>query len=109
MTARLVLLLTLAALAHGTINAQQAAEQPQPPPGQPRFRAGANLVRVDAYVTLDGVAVKDLTAQDFEVLEDNVPQRVESFQLVQPRGQAPANVVREPNTVAESREMAREK
>jgi VWFA-related protein len=88
---------------------QQPTEPPQgQPPQQPRFRAGANLVRVDAYVTVDGVPVKDLAAEDFEVLEDNVPQRIESFQLVQPRGQAPANVVREPNTVAESREMARD-
>ena len=26
----------------------------------PRFRAGANLVRVDAYVSKDGVAITDL-------------------------------------------------
>lgn len=80
----------------------------QPEPAQPRFRGGANLVRVDAYVTADGVAVKDLKAEDFEVLEDNVSQRIESFELVQPRGPGPANAVREPNTVAEAREMARD-
>jgi VWFA-related protein len=90
-----------------------ARQQPVAPPTaepatQPRFRAGANLVRVDAYVMADGVAVKDLTIEDFEVLEDNVPQRLESFQLVQPRGPAPPHERREPNTVAESREMARE-
>ena len=33
----------------------------------PRFRAGASLVRVDAYPTLKGQAVTDLTAADFEV------------------------------------------
>jgi VWFA-related protein len=106
MKPRLLVLAALAALTGGTIGAQQA-EQPAPQ-GQPRFRAGANLVRVDAYVTQDGVPVTDLSALDFEVLEDNVPQRVESFQLVQPRGQAPVNVVREPNTVSESRDMARD-
>jgi VWFA-related protein len=74
----------------------------------PRFRAGANLVRVDAYVTVDGTPVKDLTAEDFEILEDNVPQRVESLQLIQPRGPAPISALREPNSVRESREMARE-
>jgi VWFA-related protein len=74
----------------------------------PRFRAGANLVRVDAYVTVDGTPVKDLVAEDFEVLEDNIPQRVESFQMIQPRGPAPVSALREPNTVAESREMARD-
>lgn len=72
----------------------------------PRFRAGANLVRVDAYVTADGAPVTDLTIEDFEVLEDNVPQKLESFQLIQPRGQAPLNALREPNTVEESRQMA---
>jgi VWFA-related protein len=75
---------------------------------QPRFRGGANLVRVDTYVTADGAPVSDLNLADFEVLEDSVPQRVETFQLVQPRGPASAAVGREPNTVAESREMARD-
>jgi VWFA-related protein len=74
----------------------------------PRFRSGANLVRVDAYVTADGVPVKDLQLEDFEVLEDGVAQRVESFQLVQPRGPAPVTALREPNTVGESRQMARD-
>jgi hypothetical protein len=74
----------------------------------PRFRAGANLVRVDAYVTTDGKAVTDLTIDDVEVLEDGVPQKVESFELIQPRGPAPASALREPNTVAESRAMARD-
>ena len=110
MRPRRLLLLALSVLATGTMAAQQAARPTtESPSGQPRFRAGANLVRVDAYVTVDGVPVKDLTAQDFEVLEDNVPQSIESFQLVQPGGPAPAAaVVREPSTVAESREMARD-
>ena len=94
-----------------------AGQQPPqtPPPGQtpapaqediPRFRGGANLVRVDAYITKDGAPVTDLTAQDFDVLEDNVPQRVESFQLIKPRPAGPQSERREPNTVAEAREMA---
>ena len=74
----------------------------------PRFRSGANLVRVDAYVTADGKPVADLFVDDFEVLEDGVVQKVESFQLIQPRGPAPASALREPNTVAESRAMARD-
>jgi hypothetical protein len=81
-------------------------EPAQPATEQPRFRAGANLVRVDAYVTADGAAVTDLTMQDFEVLEDNVPQRLESFELIRPRPRGPENELREPNTVAEAREMA---
>jgi VWFA-related protein len=99
---RLRLLVCAVAALAATASAQQPAAQPE----TPRFRGGANLVRVDAYVTAGGVPVTDLTVDDFEVLEDNVPQRVESFQLVQPRGAAPAAARREPNTVAESREMA---
>jgi VWFA-related protein len=101
----------LLAVASVTLGARQQAPAPPPPDeaaSQPRFRAGANLVRVDAYVMADGVPVTDLTIEDFEVLEDNVPQRLESFQLVQPRGPVPQSERREPNTVAESREMARE-
>jgi VWFA-related protein len=100
----LVLLLVPAVLAR-----HQPATTPAPAEEQqPRFRGGANLVRVDAYVSTDGVAVTDLTAQDFEVLEDNVPQRVESFELIRPRGPAPQGELREPTTVAESRAMAAE-
>jgi VWFA-related protein len=81
--------------------APAAAQNPTP-----RFRGGANLVRLDAYVTADGAAVTDLTADDFEVLEDNVPQRVESFELIRPRVPAPEAARVEPETVAESRAMA---
>jgi VWFA-related protein len=104
-------ILALCSLALGaTLSAAQQAGEPaqNQSPQQPRFRAGANLVRVDAYVTLEGAPVTDLALPDFEVLEDNVPQRIESFQLIQPRGPAPANTVREPSTVAESRDMARD-
>jgi VWFA-related protein len=88
------------ALAATLSAAQQPGDAAQnQSPQQPRFRA---------YVTVDGVPVADLAMQDFEVLEDNVPQRIESFQLVRPRGPASAALVREPNTVAESREMARD-
>src|SRR5687768_15914294 len=88
-----------------------AMQNPQTPPAappsdQPRFRGGANLVRVDAYVLQDGVPVTNLAAEDFEVLEDRVPQRVESLELIRPRGPAAQRALREPNTVAESRDMA---
>lgn len=72
----------------------------------PRFRAGASLVRVDAYPTLKGQAVTDLTAADFDVLEDGAPQKVESFELVQVRAGGPQETRREPNTVREARAMA---
>ena len=75
-------------------------------PQLPRFRAGASLVRVDAYPTLNGQPVTDLTAGEFEVLEDGVPQKVESFELVQVRAGGPQETRREPNTVREARAMA---
>jgi VWFA-related protein len=104
LAAGLVALVAAMAMPHAA-----RVEEPAPPAQeQPRFRAGANLVRVDAYVMADGAAVTDLTIQDFEVLEDNVPQRVESFQLIRPRPRGPDNELREPNTVSESRQMAAE-
>lgn len=83
-------------------------EQPPQEPRTPRFRGGANLVRVDAYISQDGVPVLDLKAPDFEVLEDEVPQRVEDLELIQVAPPVPQSERREPNTVAESRAMAEE-
>ncbi|MCC7123541.1 MAG: VWA domain-containing protein [Acidobacteria bacterium] len=51
----------------------------------PRFRGGANLVRVDAYVSADGQPVTGLTVDDFEVLEDDQPQKVENFEFIDAR------------------------
>jgi VWFA-related protein len=86
--------------------------QPQAPPAQPQqpprpvFRAGANFVRVDVYATKDGQAVTDLKAEDFEVLEDGVAQKVETFEHVRiSTGGVPAARV-EPRTILESRAMA---
>ncbi len=74
------------------------------------FRAGTNFVRVDAYPTADGKPVMDLKQEDFELSEDGVPQKVETFEhvviqapTVLDRARAP-----EPNTVAQSREMVAE-
>ena len=46
------------------------------PTQQPTFRARTELVRVDALVTDDGAPVTGLTARDFEVRDNGVPQRV---------------------------------
>jgi VWFA-related protein len=61
------------------------AEAAQPPAAvdQPTFRAGINFVRVDVIVTdRNGIPVTDLTADDFELAEDNKNQTVETFRLV---------------------------
>lgn len=80
-------------------------EQPAPEDAQARFRAEANLVRVDAYPTIDGKPVLDLAADDFEILEDGKPQTIASFEHIQivPAGSQEAR--REPNSVRESRAM----
>jgi hypothetical protein len=57
------------------------AQQPE----LPRFRAGTNLVRVDTYVSKDSVAQVDLKAEDFTVFEDDKPQKIESFELIEAR------------------------
>ena len=71
----------------------------------PTFRAEANYVRVDVFPTRrDGTAVTDLTAADFEVVEDRAPQKIEQFERVLIRAAGSAEGRREPNTVAESRQ-----
>jgi VWFA-related protein len=81
------------------VDAQNTAQQPT-------FRAGANFVRVDVYPTIRGAAVRDLTQTDFDILEDGVPQKIESFEYVNVRGAGPEAEQHEPNTVAEARQIA---
>ena len=100
----------LAAVGFGAVVSagQQAGQAPPPPPasgqaspqgqappqGQepaqqrpPVFRAGVNAVRVDVIVTdKAGNPVADLTAADFEVLEDGKPQDIDLFKLVNSDG-----------------------
>src|SRR5260221_658473 len=61
------------------------AQQAQAPPGQPAvtFKAEVNYVDVDTVVTdQQGNFVKGLTRDDFELLEDGKPQKVEMFSYV---------------------------
>jgi VWFA-related protein len=56
------------------------------------LRVRANEVRLDVVVKdKKGHAVKDLTAADFEVLEDGVAQRIESFRFVNREGTRDSN------------------
>ncbi|HEY2906286.1 MAG TPA: VWA domain-containing protein [Vicinamibacterales bacterium] len=75
-------------------------EQPRP-----TFKTEVNYVRVDVFPTRDGQPVTDLTAADFEVLEDKVPQKIDAFQHIAVRGNVPQDARREPNNVRESRAM----
>lgn len=69
---------------------------------RPVFRAGTNLVTVDAYPTKDGAFVDGLTAQDFEVFEDGKPQKIEAFDLVRAPALAADAERRDPTSVADS-------
>jgi VWFA-related protein len=58
---------------------QTAPTQDQPPP---KFRVGANFVRIDAYPMKDGKPVLGLKAEDFEIFEEGTPQRIETFEHI---------------------------
>ena len=86
---RLVLVLLLTA----GLAAQEQKPAPEPPPQQPVFRAGTDLVRVDVTVTTNGdQPVADLTMEDFEVTDDNVPQTVETLKFVKVDGTRTTNL-----------------
>src|SRR5882757_8941912 len=87
-----------------TLAAGVIAQTPSPP--QPTFRTEANYVRVDAFPTKDGAPILDLKADDFEVLENGVPQKIEQFEHVALRASGPQDVRIEPNTVRDSLAMA---
>ncbi|MEZ5317041.1 MAG: VWA domain-containing protein [Vicinamibacterales bacterium] len=59
---------------------QVAAQNPQ---DRPVFRGGANFVYVDAYPRNRDGSVTALTRDDFEILEDGVPQTLDTFEFVQ--------------------------
>ena len=89
-----------------------APQQPPPPPTQqpqqppPRFRAEANLVRVDVYATKDGVALQDLNAEDFEVYEDNTPQKIDTFEHVVVQTGGSQEERAEPTSVTAANQLA---
>ena len=64
-----------------TLAAQQA---PVPVPAQdvPVIRSGVNLIRVDMYATQNGQLISDLRPDDIEIYEDDVRQKVETFEFV---------------------------
>ena len=80
---------------------EKPAEKPQEQTQPPRFRADVNLVRVDAYPLRDGKPVFDLKAEEFEVFEDNVLQKIATFEHVVVR---PAGPQTERNEVSSQRE-----
>lgn len=77
MTSRLVTALVCATLAAAGVSA--LAQAPQ----QPTFRAGVEIVEVQAVVTdAQGNPVDGLTQDDFEVIEGGKPQAIAAFSAV---------------------------
>lgn len=83
-----------------------AIRQPEPQQPRPTFKAGADFIRVDVFATRDGTPIHDLQREDFEVLEDGRPQKVETFEHVLVRAAGPQTTRVEPNTVRQSEAMA---
>jgi VWFA-related protein len=77
--------------------------QTQQPP--PRFRGGANLVRVDVYATKDGVPVQDLTAADLEISEDKAPQKIASFEHIAVGPAGPESAIVEPSSPSQALQL----
>ncbi len=86
-----------------------AAQSPVEPadPGQPSFRVEANFVRVDVYPTnAKGEPVTDLTADDFELLEDGKTQTVTQFERVALSTTTAREERRDPVSAADGRQQA---
>ncbi len=88
---------------------EAASTQPQDQQVQPPvFRSEINFVRVDVIVTDDdGNPVLDLTAEDFEILEDDAAQEIESFQLVEITG-VPDPTLPPPSSISNDYDQERE-
>src|SRR5678810_217507 len=87
------------------VGAQTPAQTPAPQ--RPTFRGGINYVKVDMYAsTRDGDPITDLKVDEIELLEDGKPQTVKDFEHVRVATSTPQDLRVEPNTVAESRDMA---
>ena len=82
----------------------QAPSQPQPPP--PRFRTETNFVRVDVFATKDNSPVQDLAAADFELFEDNTPQKIADFEHIVVNPAGPAAGLIEPSSPSVANQLA---
>jgi hypothetical protein len=72
----------------------------------PIFRGAANFVYVDVYPRRDGHLVEGLRAEDFQVLEDGKPQKIETFEFIRTEPNAPVGERRDPNTKEDGDQQA---
>ena len=81
-----------------TLLVAAAAAQQEPPQRPPTFKSSVQLIEVDARVFDEqGNFVSTLTKDDFEVLENGVPQRIDAMFLVSgPPRLAPGQPVPQP-------------
>ena len=56
-------------------------QQQQPPPQPPVFRGRTDLVTIDVSVRSQGTPVQGLTAKDFVLLDNGVPQAIEQIEM----------------------------
>jgi VWFA-related protein len=91
----------LALLAQAPAFTQQPPQQPPP-----RFRTETNLVRVDVYPSKDGIPVQDLEAADFEIFEDDAPQKIDSFEHIVVTPAGPSDTLVEPASVTQANQLA---
>ena len=83
-------------------------ERSRPRRDGPSFRVEANFVRVDVYPTRQGRADPDLTADDFEVLEDGKIQKVTQFERVALSTTTAREERRDPVSATDGRQQAAE-
>jgi len=101
----------LTILTAGALILPLAAQQPGAPPTtqaqqRPVFRGGTHFVRVDAYPSQNGKIVEGLTADDFEILEDGKPQKIESLDFIKFDTFTPDAVRRDPQSQREGYDLA---
>ena len=101
-----VLLLTPSSISMRAQAPAQDASAAQDPT-QPTFRVEANFVRVDVYPTDgNGAPITDLTADDFELLEDGKAQQVTQFERVALSTTTAREERRDPVSVSDARAQA---
>ncbi len=98
--------LALAALISSPASTTRAQQPTPQEPTPPVFRGGTTFVSVDVYPRRDGAFVDGLDVGDFEVLEDGVPQKVETFQIIRIEPNPVDSERRDPNTKADGDRQA---